>query len=124
MPYQIIPIRSFDERINDNVCASATQGPARNCSKPRFYAWILPDQAGDGCDTYIFGVQPGGLIVGGYGLPFCRESSDIYEDGVKIARFFLEAHDADEVRYHPPAIRDLWEDAWIHKQLFQKVWSG
>jgi hypothetical protein len=89
-----------------------------------FYACILPDEAGDGCDIYIFGARPGGFIAGGYALPFYRIGSDIYEDGVRVTRFFLSLRNTDEVRYYPPAVRGLWEDTWIHERLFWQVWYG
>jgi hypothetical protein len=89
-----------------------------------FYACLLPDETAHEYDIYLFGARADGLIAGGYALPFCSVGSDIYEDGVNVTRFFLNVRDKAEGCYHPPAIRGLWEDAWIHGRLFRQVWHG
>lgn len=88
-----------------------------------FYACMVPRDGSRTSPIYLFGATSCGMIRGGYELQTSVVTGDIYEDAVKVTRFFLQVQEHQTVIYHPPIMQKMWEGTWIHSKVFQQVWA-
>lgn len=70
----------------------------------RFYAWTDPNSTGDQERFIIVAVAPDGSLCGGYEVDCLQGERDLFQDTLCVARFFLAAGAAAEVRFHPPEL--------------------
>lgn len=72
----------------------------------RFYAWTDPSSTGDQEHFIIVAVAPDGSLCGGYEVGCLQDERDLFQDTFCVARFFLAAAAAAEVRFHPPELNE------------------
>jgi hypothetical protein len=70
-----------------------------------FYGCTLVSGTAQTVTIYLFGARANGVGVGGYELLECGPASDIYEDGVRVTRFFLRAVPKTNPYIVPPRLK-------------------
>lgn len=74
-----------------------------------FYARIHPTGT-EGATLTVFAFAPDGMLRGGYEVGCLQAERDLFEDTLRVARFFLQAQAQAEPRFHPPDVHERWTE--------------
>lgn len=75
-----------------------------------FYARLHSAGSAAGATLTVFAFAPDGTLCGGYEVGCLQAERDLFEDTLRVARFFLQALAQAEPQFHPPDMHERWTE--------------